>query len=251
MTRNHSEPNPNTEPPGTPAIMVKYPVRGGFQPLGAKAPDGSPLPHAGTGFGMNQAIAWPSGEPEGPPPYRVNYFRGAEGYQYLEVHQFSYDGQEFRVEKTERVSLTGMFAGWAVLDGAMTNAIPDGEDFLIGVRAEPWDSAKSGRHPWSSPKSGARDAVMRWRREADRWHPVEKQLVLEENWQVLAVVFPPFAQRWKTPYHGLAGPVRCRSEFSTVPTASATAADYIDKRTGNQIWDPESAEPRSTSPFTG
>ena len=50
---------------------------------------------------------------------------------------------------------------------------------------------------------------------------------------------------------GLAGPVRCRSEFSTVSTASATAADYIDKRTGNQIWDPETAEPRSTSPFTG
>ena len=38
---------------------------------------------------------------------------------------------------------------------------------------------------------------------------------------------------WKTPYHGLAGPVRCRSEFSTVPTASATAADYMDKRTGS------------------
>ena len=69
---------------------------------------------------------------------------------------------------------------------------------------------------------------------------VEKQVVLEENWQVLA---PPFAQRLETPYHGLAGPVRYRSEFSTVPTAPATAADYIDKRTGNQIWDPESAEP--------
>ena len=81
---------------------------------------------------------------------------------------------------------------------------------------------------------------------------VEKQVVLEENWQVLAVVFPPFwHSAWKTPYHGLAGPVRYRSEFSTVPTAPATAADYIDKRTGNQIWDPESAEPRSTSPFTG
>ena len=40
-----------------------------------------------------------------------------------------------------------------------------------------------------------------------------------------------------------------RSEFSTVPTASATAADYIDKRTGNQIWDPESAEPRPHLPI--
>ena len=80
---------------------------------------------------------------------------------------------------------------------------------------------------------------------------VEKQVVLEENWQVLAVVFPPFAQRLENSVSRLAGPVRYRSEFSTVPTAPATAADYIDKRTGNQIWDPESAEPRSTSPFTG
>ena len=66
---------------------------------------------------------------------------------------------------------------------------------------------------------------------------------------MLAVVFPPFAQRLETPYHGLTGPVRCRSEFSTVPTAPATAADYIDKRTGKQIWDPESAEPRSYLPI--
>ncbi len=65
---------------------------------------------------------------------------------------------------------------------------------------------------------------------------VEKQVVLEENWQVLAVVFPPFAQRLENPYHGLAGPVRCRSEFSTVPTASATAADY-GQANGEQIWD--------------
>ena len=34
---------------------------------------------------------------------------------------------------------------------------------------------------------------------------------------------------------GFAGPVRCRSEFSTVPTASATAADYMDKRTGSRF----------------
>ena len=80
---------------------------------------------------------------------------------------------------------------------------------------------------------------------------VEKQVVLEENWQVLAVVFPPFAQRLENSVSRACWPgtPRCRSEFSTVPTASATAADYIDKRTGNQIWDPESAEPRSHLPI--
>ena len=31
---------------------------------------------------------------------------------------------------------------------------------------------------------------------------VEKQVVLEENWQVLAVVFPPFAQRLENSVSG-------------------------------------------------
>ena len=57
LTRNHEEPNPNTTPPGAPAVMVKYPARGGFVPLGAKRADGSPHPHAGTGFATNNAIA--------------------------------------------------------------------------------------------------------------------------------------------------------------------------------------------------
>ena len=75
---------------------------------------------------------------------------------------------------------------------------------------------------------------------------VEKQVVLEENWQVLAVVFPPFAQRWKTPYHGLAGPEFDVARSFPQSRPLLLQPDYIDKRTGNQIWDPESAEPGST-----
>ena len=75
---------------------------------------------------------------------------------------------------------------------------------------------------------------------------VEKQVVLEENWQVLAVVFPPFAQRL-----GITG-LLARSMLGVFHSSHGLLLpDYIDKRTGNQIWDPESAEPRSTSPFTG
>lgn len=36
--------------------MVKYPMRGGLVPRGARHP------HAGTGFGINQAFAWPINE---------------------------------------------------------------------------------------------------------------------------------------------------------------------------------------------
>ena len=34
ITRNHREPNPNSKPPNQEAIMVKYPVMGGFVPRG-------------------------------------------------------------------------------------------------------------------------------------------------------------------------------------------------------------------------
>ncbi len=64
VMRNHEEPNPNSTPPNQPSIMVKYPMRGGFVPAGAKKADGSPHPHAGTGFGINMAIARHPGDPK-------------------------------------------------------------------------------------------------------------------------------------------------------------------------------------------
>ena len=74
--------------------MVKYPIRGGFVPLGAKRTDGSPHPHAGTGFGLSLAQAWKS-SPDGPPPYLQNSYAGAEAYGYLEFQQFAFDGRTF------------------------------------------------------------------------------------------------------------------------------------------------------------
>ena len=63
ITRNHEELNPNSVPPEQRAIMVKCPIRGGFQPLGAKTSDGSPLPHVGTGFGMGRP-GWSHDKPD-------------------------------------------------------------------------------------------------------------------------------------------------------------------------------------------
>lgn len=163
VTRNQEEPNPNSDPPGKPAVMVKYPIRGGFVPLGAKREDGSPHPHAGTGFGVNTANAWRTDDP-GSPPYGVNMFgRGpsppTEAYQYWEVHQFAYDGEAFRVVKTDRVSTTNLVPGWSMHDGGMTNSIPDGEEFLVGM---------TGGKPDAGPGAG----MMRWRREGEDWRPV-------------------------------------------------------------------------------
>ena len=167
INRNHAEVNPHSDPPGQPATMVKYPVKGGFVPFGARRADGAPHPHAGTGFGLNQSIAWRTQYP-GPPPYGVNMFgrdpatggpsRPAESYDYLELHQFSYDGRNFRVVKTERVSHRELLPGWTIGDGGLTNAIPDGDDLLLAMSG----GKEAGR-------SGS--GVMRWQRRGELWKP--------------------------------------------------------------------------------
>ena len=168
VTRNHEEPNPNTDPPGQPAIMVKYPACAGFVPMGAKRADGSPHPHVGTGFGISYAFAWRT-EYEGPPPYGVNMWgqdpktndltTPTEQYGYLEFHQFAYDGDTFRVVSTERVSSKGLLAGWDISNSGMSNAIPDGDDLLISM---------VGGKVGGATGSG----VMRWRRQGEEWRPV-------------------------------------------------------------------------------
>ena len=76
--------------------MVKYPVRGGFIPLGAKLSDGTPHPHAGTGFGTSQAMAWTPNQdrsydgmtiPELNEQIAKLKFRGATGSQVYEAEK--------------------------------------------------------------------------------------------------------------------------------------------------------------------
>lgn len=168
VTRNHEEANPNTDPPGQPAIMVKYPAHVGFVPFGAKRADGTPHPHQGTGFGICIVTAWRT-EHQGHPPYGVNMWgrdtktnavtNPAEEYVYLELHQFAYDGNSFRVIKTDRISSKELLSGWDIHDAGMTNAIPDADDLLLGM-----SGGKVGE-AWGA-------GVMRWSRQGDDWRPV-------------------------------------------------------------------------------
>ncbi len=167
ITRNHNELNPNSKPPNQEAIMVKYPVMGGFVPFGAKRADGSPHPHAGTGFGLNQSIAWRT-TVEGPPPYGVNMFGRnpktsvfedmSQMYSYLEVHQLAYDGETFSVTNTGRVSQEALLPGWR-LTASLMSAIPDGDDLLFAMK---------GNRPGETGGSG----LARWRRIEGAWRPV-------------------------------------------------------------------------------
>jgi hypothetical protein len=159
LTRNSEGRNPKT---GETALMVKYPARGGFVPLGAKKPDGSAHPHAGTGFGIHQALAWaPNGATE---------VRGSGHYQCFELQQFAYDGTAFRVVGTETVEMPDLLPGWTIHDGALSNGILDGDDFLVGMAGGKFDPKLLEENNGSGAASGA--GLMRWRRDGGTWRPV-------------------------------------------------------------------------------
>ncbi len=152
ISRNETEADPGT-PRGR--IIVKYPMIGGFVPLGARRADGSPHPHAGTGFGTCQAISFPVNE--------AGYFTWeTERIHRVEVHQFTYDGARFEARRMAQDPGQAHPAvgdsGWDLVCPGITNAIPDGDDMLQAVQA-----AKDG---------ASAVGVLRWQRQDGLWAPV-------------------------------------------------------------------------------
>jgi len=170
-SRNEVLPNPNTTPPGKLSTMVKFPIRGGFVPFGAKRKDGTAHPHAGTGFGFSITQAWKTLVP-GPPPYLQNSYTGAESYLLWEVQQYAFDGTDFKVVSTEQVPIDRVLAGWTIPNGGVTNAIADGDDMLIGMIGR--ENPKPGADP-QARRVGA--GVLRMRREGGQWRAVAIDIV--------------------------------------------------------------------------
>lgn len=167
IVRNHEEVNPQV---GEPSIMAKYPVIVGFVPCGAKRQDGTPHPHAGSGFGMCHAVSWPR-EPKirHPQGYYLPY-QNQQSYSFVEVYQFSYHGGEFVVAANERISDPGQWLdGYRLGFCGLTPPLPDGDDFLMpmtGTRA--------------NKTNGEQDlhlGITRWKRDASGWHPTDFRTV--------------------------------------------------------------------------
>ncbi len=157
-----------TDAGGKPRLVVRFPVIGGFVPLGARRADGSPHPHAGTGFGLCQAISFPVDE-------TGHFSWKSENIHRCEVYQFRYDGATFAAARSPaapeplhpRVGDTT----WQISAPGITNAIPDGDDLLQAVQ-----SAVSG--------------VLRWARLGAVWTPVEFWPVTPsgESWSEASLV---------------------------------------------------------------
>src|SRR5207247_5041922 len=139
-------------------------------------------PHAGTGFGVCEAIGWPidgAGAAGVPDRQGILPFRDSERHEYFELSQYAYDGRTFQVPATDRLAASELIAGWTVTNAGVTNAVPDGDDLLLAmsagrVDARRFKAAECRAFGYSAiPHHDAGAGVMRWRRGTRGWRPVE------------------------------------------------------------------------------
>ncbi|MCK5804081.1 MAG: exo-alpha-sialidase [Lentisphaeria bacterium] len=142
VSRNQMLPDAAT---GEERLVVKFPMAGGFWPIGAKAADGSRHPGEGRGFGICQALSFEVDS--------KGFFTWTKPFvRYVEVVQLGYDGAQFRVVKRELVGPSPLPAagpaGWQLVTQGLTNAIPEGNDLLLPVLAQRDGKYKSGVCRW-------------------------------------------------------------------------------------------------------
>lgn len=144
---------------GTLSLMCRYPLAAGFVPLGARRPDGTPHPHAGTGFGMSHIIGFPVDATGRPLPHGAwNY---DDRYVAVELQQYRYDGSTFTVERSELMPFTTLLDGWEFTSMPLGHCLADGDDLLNGFVGKPVGSQEK-------PCSG----LARWRRTGSAWRLV-------------------------------------------------------------------------------
>ena len=181
ITRNDKYVNEQT---GQPRIVIRYPVVGGFVPLGARRADGSPHPHAGTGFGLCEALDFPM--------YEGCYYKKEDKrksmVRIVEVRQFAYDGKQFRITATEAYDaerkLTAPGSDWALVWPGLRQAVADGDDLLYPVLATTGD-------PRAWRDGAMASGVARWTRQDGAWRPTAFRPVI--------VCDSPLADVWLEP----------------------------------------------------
>ena len=137
-------------------LMSSYPVVGGFVPLGAKRRDGSPHPHAGTGFGLLVEIAYPRHRPGGPKELPVPFRR-------WHLHQYTYDGSQFQIAGSAQIEPDALVPGRTVKSRPLACAIPDRDDQLLALGTQAQEPSQHGSR-------GSQTGLARWRRDGGgRW----------------------------------------------------------------------------------
>ena len=153
MNRNSFTLHPRT---GERIVLCRYPLTGGFVPLGALRADGTPHPHAGTGFATACIIGFPVDAAGIPSVYGVWDIK--DRYHAFEFQQYRYDGARFVVEHSELVEGNAFLSEWQLWNEGLGNFLPDGDDLIGGLVAHPADG--SGTYG---------SGLARWQRRDGRW----------------------------------------------------------------------------------
>jgi hypothetical protein len=166
---NLLDPNYHLKSNGAPAVQGRFPVSGGFVPLGAKLPDGSVHPGAGTGFLFSGTLTFRPDRFEGHP-------QAGKDDRDIEFVQLRWDGSSLQVTRREYVK---QLAGVDVGRVALSNGVADGAGFLCPFAADDgsyvvvvrfeydgrgWKAVRAGE-PFRRakvPQNYARDRVYRW-----------------------------------------------------------------------------------------
>ncbi len=148
-------------------VAIKHWVAGGFVPFGTLGADGTPHPHAGTGFLVCEVMDFPmSGS--GYYGYYSKREKGGGVVRMTEVYHLVHDGRELRLVETEARSPAGPLrpsdSRWSIIHAGLHMAVPDGDDLLFAVEATRGDPALWQAEPLAS-------GISRWRRIGDRWQP--------------------------------------------------------------------------------
>lgn len=175
-------------------VVVKHTCKGGFVPLGAKRPDGTPHPAAGTGFVFGEALDLPM---KGDGYYDKTDKTGGM-IRTTELNHLAYDGNEFRVVKTETlaagVTMRAPGSDWDILHPGLRMGIPDADDLLFPVGASQGNPAAWNTYPHAM-------GLARWRHDGAFWRPVEfSPIVLSRRTPSSPVVYGQQQQlQWTEP----------------------------------------------------
>lgn len=159
LTRAHRELHSQT---GQPVIRTKLSPTCSFVPLGAKLADGTPHPHAGTGFLFSTSWGFAADfstrlHSQLSPPIKT-----------FELSQLLYDGSSLRVTRIDRIDGNVLLPGHRIRSHGIGAAIADGADLLWGMSA----TGESGL---------AHAGMTRWQFTRDGWRPTSFTPVTAED----------------------------------------------------------------------
>ncbi len=123
----------------------------GFVPLGARRADGSPHPHAGTGFAVNFEMGYPTALSE---QEDTHIDLSSDVYTRIALKQLRYDGRELRVTHEEYLPEDGLIPGVVTTSGPMAPCVSSGDGLIGGMCLDKWSAQSAAAVRWEVDARG-------------------------------------------------------------------------------------------------